>query len=154
MFELSKCQSLYHLILNRIDVSNWLKSSSSHKSSGIYGNILDRSPTCITQCRIVCAHICHRYFSLRKYFEFREYNEKKFKILAASVTTFLLLDIGLSISYPTVLISALTGRNNKTNPDEYLRMTPVQVSWMGKFHASVTSQQQLFFKFSIFDYFR
>lgn len=48
------------------------------------------------------------------------------------VTTLLLLDIGLSVSYPTVLISALTGRNNKNNPNETVRMDPVQASWMGE----------------------
>lgn len=52
--------------------------------------------------------------------------------IATVVTTALLLDIGLSVSYPTVLISALTGLNNETNPNEFLRMSAVEASWMGK----------------------
>lgn len=43
-----------------------------------------------------------------------------------------MLDIGVSVSYPTVVISALTGLNNETNPNELLRMTAVEASWMGK----------------------
>lgn len=48
-------------------------------------------------------------------------------------TIALTTDIGLSLSYPTVLISATTGLNNKTNPNETLEMTPNEVSWFGKF---------------------
>lgn len=47
------------------------------------------------------------------------------------MSTLLLLDIGLSIAYPTVLISALTGLNKENNPNELLEMTAVEASWMG-----------------------
>lgn len=57
------------------------------------------------------------------------------------MTTLLLLDIGVSVSYPTVLISALTGLNNETNPDETLRMTAVQTSWMGKIMENRTKEE-------------
>ncbi|XP_031621657.1 facilitated trehalose transporter Tret1-like [Contarinia nasturtii] len=53
------------------------------------------------------------------------------QIIVSLVTTLLLFDLGVSIAYPTVLISALTGLNNKTNPNELLRMTAVEASWMG-----------------------
>lgn len=53
------------------------------------------------------------------------------QIVVSFVATLLLLDIGLSISYPAVLISALTGLNTESNPDETLRMTDVESSWMG-----------------------
>lgn len=53
------------------------------------------------------------------------------KIIVSLVTTLLLFDLGVSVSYPTVLISALTGLNNQTNPNETLHMSAVQASWMG-----------------------
>lgn len=45
---------------------------------------------------------------------------------------FLLTDIGFSLSYPTVLVAALTGLNNKTNPNETLKISGADVSWLGK----------------------
>lgn len=48
------------------------------------------------------------------------------------VTTLLLLDIGVSVSYPTVVISALTGLNNESNPNELLHMNAAETSWMGE----------------------
>lgn len=54
------------------------------------------------------------------------------KILASCATTFLLLDIGVSLSYPTVINSALTGNNAKSNPNEQLLMDATSASWMGK----------------------
>lgn len=54
------------------------------------------------------------------------------KVIVSVVTTFLFLDYGVSVSYPTVVISALTGLNNETNPNESIEMTPVETSWLGK----------------------
>lgn len=54
------------------------------------------------------------------------------KVIASVVTTFLYLDYGVSVSYPTVVISALTGLNNETNPNEFIKMTAVETSWLGK----------------------
>lgn len=59
-------------------------------------------------------------------------NWNDIQLIANVITIFLLTDIGFSISYPTVLTAALTGLNNKTNPDETLRMTGAEVPWMGK----------------------
>lgn len=53
------------------------------------------------------------------------------KVLATVVTVFLTMDVGASVSFPTILIAALTGRNNQTNPNETLHMTPIQASWLG-----------------------
>lgn len=53
------------------------------------------------------------------------------KVMASLATTMLLLDIGVSLSYPTVINSALTGNNVKSNPNEYLEMDAVSSSWMG-----------------------
>lgn len=47
------------------------------------------------------------------------------------MTTLLLFDIGVSVSYPTVLISALSGLNNEANPNETLRLSAHESSWMG-----------------------
>lgn len=55
-----------------------------------------------------------------------------FKVIAGVSAFFLLFDIGVSTSYPTVLISALTGLNDENNPNESLQMTPSQASWMGE----------------------
>lgn len=44
----------------------------------------------------------------------------------------------MSVSYPTVVISALTGLNNETNPNEFLQMTAVETSWMGELSEKFT----------------
>lgn len=53
-------------------------------------------------------------------------------MIASVVTTFLFLDYGVSVSYPTVVISALSGLNNETNPNESIHMTAIETSWLGK----------------------
>lgn len=53
------------------------------------------------------------------------------KVISAVVTAFLLLDIGASNFYSTIIIPALTGLNAKNNPDETLQMTAAEVSWFG-----------------------
>lgn len=44
---------------------------------------------------------------------------------------FLLLDLGLSIAIPTIIIPALTGLNPEANPNEKIHVTAVQASWLG-----------------------
>lgn len=46
---------------------------------------------------------------------------------------FLLLDLGLSIAIPTIIIPALTGLNPEANPNEQIHVTAVQASWLGTF---------------------
>lgn len=44
---------------------------------------------------------------------------------------FLLVDLGMSIVFPSIVIPALTGIFNDFNQNEMLSMTPVQASWFG-----------------------
>lgn len=53
------------------------------------------------------------------------------KVLSTIVTAFLLLDVGASNFYSTIIIPALTGLNIKNNPDEFLQMSASEVSWFG-----------------------
>lgn len=54
-----------------------------------------------------------------------------FQILASTIKNFLLLDLGLSVAFPTIMIPALTGVANSYNADEYLKMSPSEASWFG-----------------------
>lgn len=42
-----------------------------------------------------------------------------------------MLDLGLSVAFPTIVIPALTGFANDKNADEYLHLTKAQASWLG-----------------------
>lgn len=53
------------------------------------------------------------------------------QVIASTVKNFLLLDLGLSIAFPTIVIPALMGLNNALNPDETVHLTAVQASWLG-----------------------
>lgn len=52
-------------------------------------------------------------------------------MLASTVKNFLLLDLGLSIAFPTIVIPALTGLNKENNPNEFLHLIAYQASWLG-----------------------
>lgn len=52
-------------------------------------------------------------------------------MIATIVTALLLLDVGVSLVYSTVVVSALSGLNNDKNPNETLRITAIQASWLG-----------------------
>lgn len=54
------------------------------------------------------------------------------QIVASTVKNFLLLDLGLSIAFPSIIIAALTGRSNKYNQNELLSLTWDQASWLGR----------------------
>lgn len=56
---------------------------------------------------------------------------RRLQILASLVKNLLLLDLGLSGAFPTILIPALTGFANEHNVNEYLRMSPLEASWFG-----------------------
>lgn len=49
---------------------------------------------------------------------------------------FLLLDLGLSLAIPTIVIPALTGKNNALNPNETVFVTAEQASWLGMLFTS------------------
>ncbi|XP_055607908.1 facilitated trehalose transporter Tret1-like [Uranotaenia lowii] len=52
------------------------------------------------------------------------------QILASTAKNFLLLDLGMAVAIPTIVIPALRGLKNRA-PDEFLHFTPVQASWFG-----------------------
>uniref|UniRef100_A0A0K8TQS7 Putative sugar transporter n=1 Tax=Tabanus bromius TaxID=304241 RepID=A0A0K8TQS7_TABBR len=51
------------------------------------------------------------------------------QVLAVSVKNLLLVDLGLSVAFPTIVIPAVRGLN--TNYPESLHLTAVQASWLG-----------------------
>lgn len=53
------------------------------------------------------------------------------QVLASSAKNFLLLDLGMSVAFPTIVIPALRGLKNR-DPSEFLWLTDVQASWFGK----------------------
>lgn len=53
------------------------------------------------------------------------------QVLASSAKNFLLLDLGMSIAFPTIVIPALRGLKNR-DENEFLWLTDVQASWFGK----------------------
>lgn len=53
------------------------------------------------------------------------------QILASTAKNFLLLDLGMAVAFPTIVIPALRGIKNRA-PDEFLHFTPQQASWFGE----------------------
>lgn len=53
------------------------------------------------------------------------------QILASTAKNFLLLDLGMAVAFPTIVIPALRGLKNRA-PDEFLHFTPAQASWFGE----------------------
>lgn len=65
------------------------------------------------------------------------FNKYSFEILVLQVlitiiVNILLLDVAFSYAFPTVVISALTGLNDKNNPNETIHLTGEQSSWLGE----------------------
>lgn len=58
------------------------------------------------------------------------------QVLASSAKNFLLLDLGMSIAFPTIVIPALRGLKNR-DENEFLWLTDVQASWFGKTGSSL-----------------
>lgn len=54
------------------------------------------------------------------------------QFLASSAKNLLIVDLGLTMAFPSIVIPALTGLNRSQNPNEFLHMTPVQASWLGE----------------------
>lgn len=52
------------------------------------------------------------------------------KFLASTAKNFLLLDLGMTVAFPTIVIPALTSDKFRY-PDESLKLTNVQASWFG-----------------------
>lgn len=53
------------------------------------------------------------------------------QFLACSAKNLVVFDFGLGISFPTILIPALTGLNSELNQNETLTISPEQATWMG-----------------------
>lgn len=53
---------------------------------------------------------------------------------------FLLLDLGLSLAFPTIVIPALSGLNKELNPNESILITTAQASWLGKLNKQLCNR--------------
>lgn len=67
-----------------------------------------------------------------KYEEISNFRRFLPQVVATTVKNFLLLDLGLSIAFPAIIIPALTGIPNEYNRNEFLSLTPEQASWLGR----------------------
>jgi hypothetical protein len=65
------------------------------------------------------------------YREVSKFREILPQILASSAKNLLLLDLGLAVAFPTIVIPALRGIKNRAE-DEFLTFNAVQASWFGK----------------------
>lgn len=74
------------------------------------------------------------------------------KILASSAKNLVILNFGLIISFSTILIPALTGLNSKNNPNETLRITPEESTWLGKkntfYSKTIINMRNLYSKYN------
>lgn len=52
------------------------------------------------------------------------------QVIACSAKNLLIVDLGLAISFSTILISALSGLNPTLNPNETLSITPDESAWI------------------------
>lgn len=54
------------------------------------------------------------------------------QILASTAKNLLLIDIGLAIAFPTIVIPALRGLQPNKYPNETIQFTAEQATWYGK----------------------
>lgn len=52
--------------------------------------------------------------------------------MASTANNLQILDFGLTMAVPAIVIAALTGMNDDMNANEYVRVTAMQASWLGK----------------------
>lgn len=71
-------------------------------------------------------------------------NRSFWQVLASLVKNFLLLDLGLTMAMPTIIIPALSGKNIEINPNETIHITPEEASWLGIHTNSSPIANQLF----------
>lgn len=55
------------------------------------------------------------------------------QIIASMVQNLLLVDLGASLVFPSIMIPSLTGIPNEFNRNETLSLTASQASWLGMF---------------------
>lgn len=53
------------------------------------------------------------------------------QILASSAKNLLLIDLGLAVAFPTIVIPVLRGLQQERNPNEMLHFSAVEASWYG-----------------------
>lgn len=56
-----------------------------------------------------------------------------FQFLASSAKNLLVLNLGLILAFPSIVIPSLSGISKELNPDETLNISAVQASWLGEF---------------------
>lgn len=71
-------------------------------------------------------------------------NESSFQVLITILVNLLLLDVSFSYAFPTVIIPALTGLNEKNNPNETIQITGEQSSWIGIQNTIYTKNQGIY----------
>lgn len=54
------------------------------------------------------------------------------QVIAGMAKNALMFQLGLAASYSAIAIPALTGKDPLKNPNEFLRITDDQVSWLGE----------------------
>lgn len=57
------------------------------------------------------------------------------QVLASMANNLQILDYGLTMAIPSIVIAALTGMNDDMNANEYVRVTGLQASWLGTYQA-------------------
>lgn len=55
------------------------------------------------------------------------------QVLACFAKNLLLVQMGFTLAFPTILIAALTGHNSELNPNETMQSTPSQSTWIGEY---------------------
>lgn len=61
-------------------------------------------------------------------------------MLACFAKNLLLFEMGFTLAFPTILITALTGLSPDQNPNESIHLMPSETTWIGEFPwASVSS---------------
>lgn len=55
------------------------------------------------------------------------------KVIATTVKNLLLVELGLIMSFPTIVIAATTGKSNGFNRHEMLSFTSTDASWIGEY---------------------
>lgn len=62
------------------------------------------------------------------------------QVLASSAKNLLVFNFGLAITFPTILIPALSGLNTSLNPNETLTITPNESTWIGNYMINLFNQ--------------
>lgn len=64
------------------------------------------------------------------------------QILAATAKNFIIFNLGEFTAFPSLVIPALLGMSDDLNPDEIIRITAAQTSWLGTFNLIIIIIEQ------------